>query len=210
MRCPSLSPRFAGAVTLAACALALPASAAAQSPLEQYQRTGTINPCSVTGGPGEIPSDVEQYAPDFLEALKDAQRRGCDRGNRNATSPASTDDEGTPVAANGAPLPPGSSYVPKPPAPPKLPAIDAKATGRHLPLAAAGEAKTPAPVLGLAVFLLVGLAWGGAAATWRYMGWGLEWLDPVRHGFSEAGHRAGGAASTAADWARAVFSRRGA
>jgi hypothetical protein len=169
--------------------LVVSAPAAAQSPLEQYQRTGTINPCSVTGGPGQVPNDIEQYAPDFLEALKDAQRRGCDRGNPNATTPTSSDEQGAPVGSGGAPLPPGSSYVPKPPAPPKLPVVDAKAASRHLPLAAGGEARVPAPVTALAVFVLLGLAGGGLAATWRYMGWGLEWLDPVRHAFSEAGHR---------------------
>jgi hypothetical protein len=191
-------------------ALMLPAAAAAESPLEQYQRTGRIDPCSASGGPGQIPSDVEQYAPDFLAALQEAQRRGCDRGGGSAagsTTPTDTDDQGAPVASDGTPLPPGSTYVAKPPAPPRLHAVDQQARSRHLPLAASGEAKTPAPVIALALFALLGLAGGGVAAAGRYMGWGLDWLDPVRHAFSESGHRIGGGIASALDWARTLFSR---
>ena len=194
-------------IVLAACLLVVGAApAGAQTPLEQYQTTGRIDPCKVSGGPGQIPNDIEQYAPDFLAALNDARARGCDRGNPNATTPTRTDEEGVPVAADGTPLPPGSSYVPKPPAPPRLPAGDrATPAAGHLPLAAKGDAQAPAPVIALAIFVLLGLAAGGLAATWRYMGWGLDWLDPVRHGFAEAGHRLGAAAG----WLRSGLSRRG-
>ena len=165
------------------CLLAAPASAVADSPLEQYQRTGQIDPCTASGG-GGIPNDVEQYAPDYLEALKDAQRRGCDRGV-SQTTPTDTKN-GVPVAAGGT-LPPGSTYVPKPPAPPKT-FRDDKVV-KHLPLASGRDVTTPAPVIVLAVMALLALVGGGLAATWRYMGWGPDRLEPIRHAFGEAGFR---------------------
>jgi hypothetical protein len=166
-----------------ACLLAASPSALADSALEQYQRTGRIDPCTASTG-GGIPNDVEQYAPDYLQALKDAQRRGCDRGV-SETKPTDTEN-GVPVASGGT-LPPGSTYVPKPPAPPKT-FRDDKVV-KHLPLASGRDVTTPAPVIVLAVMALLALVGGGLAATWRYMGWGLNRLEPVRHAFGEAGFR---------------------
>jgi hypothetical protein len=165
------------------CMLAPAPGARADSALEQYQRTGRIDPCSASTG-GGIPNDVEQYAPDFLEALKDAQRRGCNRGV-SETRPTDTKN-GVPVASGGT-LPPGSTYVPKPPAPPK-PFRDEKVV-KHLPLASGRDVTTPAPVTVLAVMALLALVGGGLAATWRYMGWGTGRLASIRHAFGEAGFR---------------------
>jgi hypothetical protein len=195
-----------GGVALVAGLLALAPAAGAQTALEEYQRTGQINPCTATA-PGGIPNDVEQYAPDFLEALRDAQRRGCNRGV-SETRPTRRDDTGAPVASDGSALPPGSTYVPKPPAPPR-PFRDDREV-RHLPLAAAGDGvATPAPVIALAVMLLLAVAGGALAATWRYLGWGLERLDPLRHGFAEAAHRVGGGLAALSERLRRL-GRRGA
>jgi hypothetical protein len=188
-----------------ACALALVPAAGAQTALEQYQRTGRINPCTASS-PGGIPNDVEQYAPDFLEALRDAQRQGCSRGGVSQTQPTET-DEGVPVASDGSALPPGSTYVPKPPQPPKV-FRDAK-TVRHLPLASTRDVSTPVPVIALAVMLLLALMGAAMIGTWRYMGWGVDRLNPVRHAFAEAGMRLGGAFSALADRLRRL-GRRGA
>jgi hypothetical protein len=176
-------PRFLPSLT-AACLLLVPASAGAQSALDEYQRTGQINPCTATL-PGGVPNDVEQYAPDFLEALRDAQRRGCDRGV-STTQPTETEDSGVPVAG-GTTLPPGTKYVPKPPAPPRTFRDDRAVT--HLPLAAGGDVDTPAPVNILAVALLVLLAGALLVTASRLAGWGTGRLDPFRHAFGELGFR---------------------
>jgi hypothetical protein len=166
-----------------ACLLAAPPSALADSALEQYQRSGRIDPCTASTG-GGIPNDVEQYAPDYLQALKDAQRRGCDRGV-SQTKPTETKN-GVPVASGGT-LPPGTTYVPKPPKPPEAFADDKVV--KHLPLASGGDVATPAPVIVLAVMALLALIGGALVGTSRYMGWGLERFGRVRHAFGELGFR---------------------
>ncbi|MDX6672097.1 MAG: hypothetical protein QOI91_2460 [Solirubrobacteraceae bacterium] len=176
--------------------LALAPAAWAETPLEQYQRTGKINPCTASGGPGSIPNDVAQYAPDFLDAYNAAQRQGCNRGGVSQTKPTDT-QSGVPVGGNGQSLPPGSTFVPKPPAPPKL--FHEGKVVRHLPLAAGADAMTPAPILGLAALLLLALVGGALAGTWRYMGWGLDRLDPLRHAAGEVRLRAASGLSGLAD-----------
>jgi hypothetical protein len=183
--------------------LALAPAAWAETPLEQYQRTGKIDPCTASGGPGSIPNDVAQYAPDFLDAYNAAQRKGCNRGV-SQTKPTGT-HAGLPVGGNG-PLPPGSTFVPKPPAPPKL--FREGKVVRHLPLSVGADAATPAPVLALGAMLLLALVGGALAATWRYMGWGLDRLDPLRHAAGEARLRAAGGLSGLVDRLR-LPGRRG-
>jgi hypothetical protein len=186
--------------------LALAPAAWAESALEQYQRTGKIDPCTASGGPGSIPNDVAQYAPDFLDAYNAAQRQGCNRGGVSQTKPTET-QSGVPVGSNGQSLPPGSTFVPKPPAPPKF-FRDDKVV-RHLPLSVGADATTPAPVLALAALLLLALVGGALAATWRYMGWGVDRLDPLRHAAGEARLRVAGGLSSLADRLR-LPGRRGA
>ena len=169
--------------------LALAPAASAETALEQYQRTGKIDPCTATGGPGDIPSDVEQYAPDFRDALNAANRAGCGRGNVSQTKPTDT-DEGVPVAGDGSALPPGATFVPKPPAPPKAARQESRVV-RHEPLSVSGDTSTPAPLMALAAMLLLALIGGALAATARYTGWGGDRLDPLRHSFGEARVRLG-------------------
>jgi hypothetical protein len=183
MRRPPRLHALLAAGLSALCLMAVPASAPADSALDQYQRTGQIDPCTATN-PGSVPNDVEQYAPDFLEALKDARRRGCDRGV-STTKPTQTKG-GIPVVSGGA-LPPGTKFVPKPPAPPR-PLHDEK-TVRHLPLASGADVATPAPVSILAVMLLVALAGAALATVGRRLGWGTGRLDPLRHAFAELAFR---------------------
>jgi hypothetical protein len=185
MRRPPRPTLLLAAGAALACLFAASPSALADSALDQYQRSGRIDPCTASSG-GGIPNDVEQYAPDFLEALKDAQRRGCDRGVVSQTKPTETTKNGVPVASGGT-LPPGSTYVPKPPAPPKT-FRDDKVV-RHLPLASGREVTTPAPVIVLAVLALLALVGGALVGTSRYMGWGLERFGAVRHAFGELGLR---------------------
>jgi hypothetical protein len=185
MGCPMRrAPHLTLLAAVLACLLALAPAAWGDSAIEQYQRTGQIDPCTASG-PGGVPNDVAQYAPDFLQALKDAQRRGCNRGT-STTAPTDTKN-GVPVLKGGGTLPPGSTFVPKPPAPPKL-FHDDKVV-RHQPLASGADVKTPAPVIGLAILILAALVFGALAAIRRYMGWGYRGPGPVRHAFGEAGFR---------------------
>jgi hypothetical protein len=186
--------------------LATAPAAFGQSAIEQYQTTGRIDPCKLTGGSGDIPNDVAQYAPDFLDALRAAQREGCNR-NVSTTRPTET-EEGVPVASDGAPLPPGATFVPKPPAPPKVSGAR-KAVVRHAPVSIDGDTTTPAPIVALAIMLLLAAVGGALAMTARYMGWGLDRLDPLRHAFGEARVRLGDAFSGLAERLRALV-RRGA
>jgi hypothetical protein len=186
MGCPMrLLPRPTLLLAVLAGLLIAAPSALADSALEQYQRNGTINPCTATG-PGGVPNDVEQYAPDFLEALKDAQRRGCNRGG-SSTTPTETKN-GVPVVKGGGTLPPGSTFVPKPPVPPRTTLFRDDKVVQHHPLASGAEVSTPAPVIILAIMVLVALAGAALAATFRHMGWGGG-SGPVRHAFGEAGYR---------------------
>ena len=184
MRRPPRPTLLMAAGAALACLIAAPPSALADSALEQYQRSGRIDPCTASTG-GGIPNDVEQYAPDYLQALKDAQRRGCDRGGVSQTKPTET-EKGVPVAAGGT-LPPGSTYVPKPPRPPK--AFSEDKVVKHLPLASGRDVTTPAPVIVLSVMALLALIGGALVGTSRYMGWGLERFGRVRHAFGELGFR---------------------
>ncbi len=61
--------------------LAGTATAAAQNPIDDYRRNGTIDPCKYSDGQlrrgsGNLPPDVEQYAPGLADALNQG-REGC-------------------------------------------------------------------------------------------------------------------------------------
>ncbi len=198
---------FTGSVLAALVGLlALAPAAPAETALEQYQRTGRINICTASGGPGDIPNDVAQYAPDFLEAYKAAKNRGC--AAPTPTKPTET-EEGVPVTSNGRPLPPGAAFVPKPPAPPKSVGEAEAQVVPYAPLSVRGDTTTPAPIIALAIMLLLAAVGAALAATARYMGWGLDRLDPLRHAFGELRTRSGDALSGLADRLRALV-RRGA
>jgi hypothetical protein len=156
-----------------------PTASASESPLDQYQRTGTINPCNpgIYSG-GAAPNDVQQYAPDYLQALQDARRKGCASGGggggggTSTAAAASTVSSGPPPSGPSGTAP-GTAYVPKPPAPPKVSPSGAKRlpVTAHLPLAAKSDGGTPAPIVALAIMLLIALAAGAAAAARRLFGW---------------------------------------
>jgi hypothetical protein len=67
---------------------------------------------------------------------------------------------------------------------------------------------TPAPVIALAIMVLLGLAGAALLALSRRLGWSLPLLDPVRHAGGEAALRMGSAAGSLADWARELPHRR--
>src|SRR3954468_19765894 len=76
----------------------------------EYQKTGKINPChfsrqDLEKAQGQVPNDIEAYAPDFPEALQAAaeQRAGGACATKQqaapAPAPATTPPAGTPGAA---------------------------------------------------------------------------------------------------------------
>jgi hypothetical protein len=184
--------RFPHAVLLAALvAVALSGLlapvAGAESPLSEYQRTGVISPCKHSAGSlgGPIPADVEQYAPDYQAALQDAARAGCGGSSSSSSTPTSTTpdsssdkkDENTP----------GATFIRKPPAPPSPPPASADRNDPpvNLPLDAATQTSTPLPVTLLAIILLLVLIGATVAGLGRWLGWGTERLDPLRHAVDE-------------------------
>ena len=80
---------------LAAVLLATAATAAAQNPIDDYRRNGTIDPCKYSDGQlrkgvGNLPPDVEQYAPGLADQLN-AGRQGCGGGAPGGTETRQTE-----------------------------------------------------------------------------------------------------------------------
>lgn len=172
------------ALAAAALSAALAPVAGAESPLSEYQRTGVISPCKHSPGSlgGPIPADVEQYAPDYQAALNDAARAGCG-GSSAASTPTTTTPQTTKKDDNT----PGATFIRKPPAPPSPPppSADRNDPPVNLPLDASTQTSTPLPVTLLAVLLLLFLIGATVAGLGRWLGWGTERLDPLRHAVDE-------------------------
>ena len=77
-------------ILLLAAALLVPAATAtAQNPVDDYRRNGTIDPCKYSDGQlrrgiGNLPPDVEQYAPGLADQLNQG-RQGCGGGAPGST-----------------------------------------------------------------------------------------------------------------------------
>src|SRR5204863_6750561 len=97
--------RRAIALSLLACAVALPQSAFAndfQTVYRVYKRTGAIKPCrfsdnQLRNAERETPPDVEQYAPSFLDALQAAREHSGGCNKKPAAAPAPTPTAPTPT-----------------------------------------------------------------------------------------------------------------
>jgi hypothetical protein len=184
-----------------------------------YQKDGRIDACKhserdLKSAQGQVPNDIEQYAPDFPaaleEALEDRARTGC----RKKPAPASTTAApATPPASSGGTAPPAVEGAPAPapattvPAPPGgVQAVAAASDGAIVNAAAREPSKgsddAPAALIVLAVLgglLLLGLlAWGLA----RFFAWDPAWLARTRHAVAEAGWRTSGAWADFTDWLR--------
>lgn len=214
-----------------AAALALPAAAQADpfhQVFREYQRTGTINPChfsarALESAKAQVPNDIEQYAPDFPDALDAAiaQRAagGCAPGHKSVvtvvplttTTPAPT---ATPAPATA---PAAGATVPQPvtpapaaplatvPQPTPSPAAAPAVVNDAIPVAAKStrsDSGTPAPLVVLlalaALALLAGATWG-LARWWAY---DARWLAGLRHATGEAGWRTSAAWAEFTDWLR--------
>jgi hypothetical protein len=183
-----------------------------------YKKTGKVDACKWTAqqladAKGQVPNDIEQYAPDFPNALDDAiQRRaagGCDQQAAATTTPAGpSSGSGGPTATTG--VPPGTTpaapaqggQAPQPGATPQ----PAPVVADNAVLAAAkqrdSDAGIPAPLIALAVIgALMALA---ALLYWlaRWWAWEPRWLVRARHAGAEAGWRASGSWAEFRDWVR--------
>jgi hypothetical protein len=185
--------------------------------LKDYQSDGQIDACShsdktLRDAQHQIPNDMEQYPPDFPEALSQALREraseACDKSKAGGTSTTATGGTGAPSKGAGggggtssAPTPsarPGAAPTPPPVAQPAggEPASDVPAS------ASASKDDTPLPLVLLAIIGAILLLAGLFAWFARFMGWGFEGLEPARHTWREAGWRTETVISEFADWLR--------
>ena len=190
----------------ALCLVAAPATRAASSAYEQvlkdYRDDGKIDPCkfsdkTLRDAQGQIPANIEQFAPDFPTALGDAitkrtQGRCAGKGSGSTAPPATTT--------------PPSTTPTTPPTQAAPPAQTTPPGGRAAP--ATGEPASPAddsPSVWLIVLIVVGalvvLAWL-LYFLGRWMGWDGRRLAGARQDVDEAAYRASGTWSDFRDWLR--------
>lgn len=183
------------ALITAVATLGAVAPAAAQDPLQDFRKNGSINPCNYTPGQlrnglNGLPPDVQQYAPGLADQLA-AGRGLC--GGGGGSAPQGSPQAVLPVAPGGGPPTAGPTAAPEPriltpPAPKaQAKAVELKDVATPKVGVAATGADTPAWLLPL----LVALSLGAILATLlRFSGWSPErFTRPLGAAFSEAGGR---------------------
>ena len=215
-----------GMLVLASPAAAQKLPPAVQEVFRDFARDGVISPCKHTvedlrDTRRNIPPDIDQYAPDFPDAVRgalEAHARGdCDSDGPGAETgggaapgtPGSTPSTGT-TSMPPAPGEPSKTVASDPPGPPENPTTGGDAdTGSPAAasdvarVAAAGSSSdAPAPVwvLGGGAGLL-GLALLGALVAGRTRR-GEEGLEHLRHAWGEWTWRGSGAWTDFSDWVR--------
>jgi hypothetical protein len=192
-----------------------------QTIFRDYRDDGAITPCKYSDGDlknaqGQIPNDIEQYAPDFPAALDDAlqasARGDCAKKKPKpqaapATSapPAQTPPAASPPgAAPAAGQPAASAPPPTPPAVPQVTPAEQAAAQQvaHAAARRTSDASTPAPLIFLAILAGLALLAGALVGVGRLRGWDFARLAPARHALAEAGYRTGGLWSEFVDWVR--------
>ena len=190
---------------------------------KDYSGDGRIDPCKHTAAQlqrarKDVPPDIDQYAPDFPEALEAALEARA-RGKCASKKAAPTATTGTPAApappapagATGAAAPSGSTGATgaaapgEPPAPagtgtasaPKDPTI-----GRAAARGDTGDGDAPAPRIGLAVLAALALVAGAAYGLARWRAWNPPWALRARHAAGEAGYRVSATWAEFTDWLR--------
>jgi cobalamin biosynthesis Mg chelatase CobN len=202
--------------------LATPAAAQADAFTDvftDYQKDGRIDACAhsqadLRAAKGRIPNDIEQYSPDFPDALdgaiEDRARSACPSpaaaAAKTTAAPATTTPPTAtvpdPVATTELAAP--ATTVPQPPgaAQPSRAAADGAIVNAASRTADRGADEVPAPLVVLAVvgaLVLLGLlVWGLA----RFFAWDPAWMAGSRHAIAEAGWRAGGLWDDFTDWLR--------
>jgi hypothetical protein len=192
--------------------------------LRDYEANqGKLTACKYTtaqlkAAEGQIPSDVAQYAPDLRAAIETALAAVA-RGDCTPHAPAPQSAGGAPASTptgggGGASAGPGaaasqSSAPQRPgvaatPAPPAVPVLHTGADNGvpAIPLRPTSAYSTPAPLVLLGAVGALLLLGGLTAVMIGPLGIGARRLTPLRHAWSEAGFRAGGAFADFTDWVR--------
>lgn len=213
-------------IIVAALAVVVPSAHAAgfDTIFKDFKADGQINPCKYSAAElqkakKQVPPDIEQYAPDFPDALQaaiEARAKGqCDKKAAAvvpaaASTPAATPPAAAPPAA-GAAAPAAATTAAAPAQPPApTPAAGAPAgapTDSAIVNAAktsgnGGGGSTPAPLVGLAALLAMALVAGLLWALARFGPWEPTWALRLRHATGEAGWRAGATWADFTDWLR--------
>jgi hypothetical protein len=208
--------------TAAAALLAAPAAHAdsVANVLQEYQSSGQIDACKHSAGAlgGGVGNDLEQYATDFVDALRQAQlahgRCGGGSSSSSSSGGGSTSDNGSsgggaPGSSKGPPGPPGPKHAGSATS---LPGIgggsSAGAAALPVTLKRGSGGSTPGPIVILGILGGLLLLGGVPALIGRYFGFGFSWLAPLRHVFGEGALRVGSAGSGLVDWLRLDALRR--
>jgi hypothetical protein len=181
-----------------------------------YKQRGQVNPCTwsakqLSDAKRQVPNDIDQYSPDFPQALDDAIAKraagACAKpAAATTTAAAAPPTSSGPTATTG--VPPGTTpatggqQAPQP-APTSQPA---PAIADDAVLAASksrsSDAGVPAPLVALAVIavliMLAALLYGLA----RWWAWEPHWFVRARHAGAEASWRASGSWAEFMDWVR--------
>jgi len=184
-----------------------------------YKQRGQVDPCAwsakqLSDAKNQVPNDIDQYAPDFPQALDDAivkRAAGACAKQAATTSTAAVTPPPTtssgPTATTG--VPPGST----PPAPSSQQAPQPAATAKPAPAIAdnavlaaskrrSSDAGVPAPLVALAVIAVLMMLAALLYALARWWAWEPDWLVRARHAGSEASWRASGSWAEFMDWLR--------
>jgi hypothetical protein len=205
--------------------------------LKDYQSDGQIDPCAhsektLSAAQHQIPNDIQQYAPDFPDALSAALRQraagacdsgsggsaGASGGSASSGGSAATGGSSAPAPAAPAPSSAGSSGKGSTPAP-AAGASHAKAASAPTPPpaatpvggelaasipanAAASKAGVPLPIVLLAIVGGILLLVGLFVLLARFFGWDFERWQPALQTLREAGWQSQNTISDFADWVR--------
>jgi len=184
-----------------------------------YRHSRQVDPCAwsaaqLSDAKRQVPNDIDQYAPDFPQALDDAIAKraagACAKQAAAATSTAAATPPPTtsgPTATTG--VPPGSTPAPSSGQQAPQPAATSKpapAVADNAVLAASkqtsSDAGVPAPLVALAVIALLMMLAALLYALARWWAWEPDWLVRARHAGAEAGWRASGSWAEFMDWVR--------
>lgn len=188
---------------LAALALAGPAAAASDPAAEvqaDYRPDHKIDPCRHSQRDLEttkqlIPPDIEQYAPDFAEALDEAlearARGDCDQ--KQAPAPPTSSATPTPTPRPEVDRAKPTQTVVDPP--PRPDPVTKRADDGSVKRVAAAEPDNaaPAPVVWILVLTGVLAAVLITLTVLRLTGWGETRTATMRHAWGEAAWRVSGA-----------------
>ena len=182
-----------------------------------YTKDGRIDPCKHSASElqharADVPPDIEQYAPDFPDALDaaiEARARGqCSKKSHQAGAPvpAPPAPPASGGASNGAPpAAPAGSTTPAPPPAPSATSAPAGPSDQAIARAAArrhGDSDVPAPLIGLGVLAALALLTAVAYALVRWRAWEPGWALRARHATGEAAYRISATWAEFADWLR--------